>query len=125
MSLAKEIVRDRIAGEVQAHDLDLVVGLIGDKLAPDADMASIQAGIAAARTEFAVLFKPDETKKPAAESNLPVGFQPARDRSGDLIKLSTSSGNPWNSDAWNLTRQVALEHADPALAARMKAEAGR
>ena len=69
--------------------------------------------IAAARTEFGVLFRPAETKKPAAESSLPVGFQPARDRSGDLIKLSTSSGNPWNSDAWNLTRQVALEHADP------------
>ena len=127
MSLALDIIRDKIASEVAPADVGLVAGMIADRISADADMAAINTAIGAAKVEWAPLFakKAADTKPAANESKLPVGFKAAIDKASSRLQAATSGGNPWQGDAWNLTRQVALEYADPALAGRLKAEAAQ
>lgn len=58
-----------------------------------------------------------------AENKHGIGFKPTNG-GGGAVGGAGGGKNPWAKDSWNITEQMSLTNTNPALAQRLKSEAG-
>lgn len=139
MAQYHELLADALASKFAAEGMDpdiapTAAGLVASRARLDAEgrnTVPVSDLIEAVRAEHPAMFrafaKPAETTAPDKRTPLQRDSDNARaaaaTQRANRVRELTTMGNPWAPATRNLTRQSIVTNLDPALAARLQAEA--